>query len=107
MKPDIKERWLNELLNYKQVRYALHDDRGFCILGTLADIWAKEVGEEWTGTGKPFNRLYKIVGNSGLLPFEVSEWACLKWKDVNSLRKLNDADGWTFYELKEWIQENL
>lgn len=47
--PELKAKWLAALRSgeYKQGRYCLSTDNGFCCLGVLCDIVKDDVGYEW------------------------------------------------------------
>ena len=49
MKPSIKQKWLDALRSgeYSQGTGHLYSGRGFCCLGVLCDIYAKEKNESW------------------------------------------------------------
>ncbi len=75
MKPEIKEKWIKALPNYKQGRGFLRIDDKYCCLGVLCDIYSKE-------TGIPWNRPYKgaeydFMGAMSFLPPSVIHWAGL------------------------------
>lgn len=79
MNPEIKARWVTALRSgeYQQTKNNLRDAKGFCCLGVLCDLYAKEhridgwdthtLGE--TADGEPTGE--ELPGN------EVCEWAGL------------------------------
>lgn len=83
MNEDIKAWWVEALLNdeYKQGFRRLrvnHNDGpdSFCCLGVLCDLYAKEMGAEWTvKDGLPSSSYF--LGVSAVLPDVVRDWAGL------------------------------
>lgn len=98
MKVDVAERWVAALRSgeYPQGHGALYvaddgEDTGFCCLGVLCDLYAKETGlGQWrertdydghTLTSRGFVSVnsHPVSGGAvGLPPYEVTEWAGLK-----------------------------
>jgi hypothetical protein len=76
MNPEIKQKWLMALRSgeYKQSRGELNrmDPAGifdgYCCLGVLCDLHAKETGHKWDIDGCYYS-------NAGLPPKEVVDWA--------------------------------
>lgn len=114
----IKQLWIEALRSgeYEQTVGTLHNDEGFCCLGVLCDLAYKEgavtrtrIDDKCYGYG---TRL-----EVGVLPPEVVSWAGME--DDNpvvtedgdgnlfSLSELNDAEGWTFGEIADIIEEQL
>lgn len=87
MKPEIANEWTEALRSgeYKQAKYTLRNEEGFCCLGVLCDIAAKHgVGawgtpskEEYHDDDDDINE-YVFLGAYEVLPKEVMEWAGLK-----------------------------
>ena len=113
MNQAIKDRWIKALNSeeYKQTRGTLHNNQGFCCLGVLCDLYIQEHQEvKWVLK----NDRFKLMRESGVLPTEVKEWACLE--EANpiidlgnyraSLAELNDA-GRNFKEIADVIKEHL
>lgn len=75
MNPRIKKKWLEALRSgeYKQTTENLRDSNGFCCLGVLCDLHAKERGTNWV------QRIdsYELYGEAQTLPLSVQEWAGL------------------------------
>lgn len=44
-----RERWAQALESgkYAQTRQTLRDEKGYCCLGVVCDLYAKETGKEW------------------------------------------------------------
>lgn len=112
MNQQIKQRWIAALRSgeYQQVTGKLHNDRGFCCLGVLCDLYAKEQNVEWHKS----HHFYKIFGVETILPYEVVKWSNLEGKnptalvdgDSKNLSNLNDI-GYTFEQLAQLIEEQL
>jgi len=119
--PAVKEKWVNALATYPQTRMRLRSDTGFCCLGVLCDLYAKETGKgewkQWSGGGWDFR-----IGNQGSstsLPWQVAEWAGLDSSNplVAGLRLSDHNDGYdyigpehapkSFEEIAHLIQEGL
>ena len=49
MNTQIKQQWVTALRSgeYTQARWNLQTEQGFCCLGVLCDLYAKETGTEW------------------------------------------------------------
>ena len=77
MNPEIREKWLAALESgeYKQCQGSLKTNDGFCCLGVLCDLHAKETGKEWK-IG-PFKKMEKMeyLNEANYLPIEVQNWA--------------------------------
>ena len=114
MNPEVKQRWIVALNSdeYTQTKNRLKDSTGFCCLGVLTDLYAKEHNQEWTlnDAGN-----YSFGGWSSTLSNEVMNWAGIvePWgyfKDpvgeFNTLAGLND-DGYSFKQIAQVIEEQL
>jgi hypothetical protein len=112
MNPEIKEKWINALRSeeYQQTQDNLKTDEGYCCLGVLCDIYAKENNVDWE---KDFDE-YTMFGYVRKLPHHVVKWAGLnsqspEVKDDNGnyvfLINLNDT-GSTFREIAGLIEKN-
>jgi len=115
MNSKIKEKWLNALRSgeYNQQQNYLKTDEGFCCLGVLCDLYAKENNVDWK-KDKDFDE-YTMFGYVGKLPEHVVKWAGLnnqspEVKDDNGncvfLINLNDT-GSTFREIAGLIEKSL
>ncbi|MBI2724617.1 MAG: hypothetical protein HYX42_00035 [Polaromonas sp.] len=53
MKPEIKAKWVKALRSgeYEQAKKYLRTPDGFCCLGVLCDLHAKETGNKWSEDG--------------------------------------------------------
>jgi hypothetical protein len=104
VKQDIAEKWVAALRSglYHQTKDRLSDDQGFCCLGVLCDL---------SGTGRwEYGRLGKTyLGNDGLLPAEVRDWAGMSGAlgeiagEGRSLSQLND-NGYSFTTIADIIE---
>lgn len=78
MNPEVKARWVAALRSgeYRQgLARALNDGNGgFCCLGVLCDLYAKEFGEQWAAR-KYHKDCVALLGNWAYPPNEVREWA--------------------------------
>jgi hypothetical protein len=77
MNPEIKEKWIEALQSgeYKQGQNSLKTDDGFCCLGVLCDIYAKEMNVPWEANcAKSY---YYMKGEAEFLPHLVQLWAGL------------------------------
>ena len=93
MKQEIKEKWVAALRSgeYKQTKGYLHNEEGYCCLGVLANLWAKEKGLEW----KNSDGVYAMDGCEMQLPSGVVNWAGLPTDDpyVNTPEGMNSETG--------------
>ena len=119
MDEKVKRRWIDALRSgeYKQAQGILRNMyQGFCCLGVLCDLHAKDTGENWHPAG-PYLE-YRQCKTS--LPPEVFHWAGMKEstaystetgegvsnKRLQNLVKMNDA-GIDFTEIADYIERNL
>lgn len=110
MKQDIKERWISALRSgdYPQTKGTLRDADGYCCLGVLCDIAAKDGVIEWT---KLNNNKYAIDDREwGALSYSVMEWAGLDERDpvIKSqlASDLNDVFGLNFMQIADVIESD-
>ena len=113
MKQHIKTKWLEALRSgeYKQGQEHLRSDAGYCGLGVLCDVHAKENGGEWEGIS---GDRYRYLQATAVLPSEVIEWASLDnvlpkvtYHEVETpLSILNDS-GMPFSEIADYIEASL
>lgn len=109
MNPEIKARWVAALRSgeYQQTRKNLRDENGFCCLGVLCDLHARETG---TGWDKGLEGDYIYNGTSTFLPYVVAYWAGLEnahpvTAGGVSLADLNDT-GHDFNFIADVIENN-
>jgi hypothetical protein len=109
MNPQIKQKWVSALRSgdYQQGRSYLRTDNGFCCLGVLCDLYAKENNVEWNLANNGHN--YEFQNNESDLP-SVIEWAGVE--DHNPaiclvpLVVINDT-GSTFEQIANLIENHL
>lgn len=114
MNPQIKERWIAALRSgeYKQGYQQLRTENGYCCLGVLCELHAKETNTPWVHN--------TYLGHPGTLPNEVCKWANLSEGDPlvflqylnrqEHLTKINDCgsyDSYDFGHIANLIQESL
>lgn len=106
MNPEIKKKWCEALRSgdYKQCCSGqLRDNKSYCCLGVLCDIYSKETGTEWED-------MEYLTGCFGL-PEQVQQWAGLPVSlntviGGSSLVGLNDYRRWSFEQIADFIEEN-
>lgn len=116
MHPRIKQLWLDALRSgeYEQGAGRLHSEGGFCCLGVLCDLYAKENGASWTQPTSDEPNDYGMNGEYVYLPKDIAQWANINQFGVIvrgdhnhiDLADMNDK-GQTFVEIAEAIDENL
>ena len=122
MNPRIKQRWLDALRSgeYKQTTETLRDENGFCCLGVLCDLHAKERGMNWVRQTDG----YELYGETQILPLSVQEWAGLDndigglvdfeyegdgimYVKSESLPEINDTWNKNFNEIADLIEAQI
>jgi hypothetical protein len=112
MNPQIKQKWLNALRSgdYQQGQFYLRTDNGFCCLGVLCDLYAKENQLEWEHSS--YKDVYMFQDTVTFLPLSVIEWSDIADSNpyvnggIGTLSGLNDK-GFTFNEIADLIEEHL
>lgn len=116
MDPAIKALWLKALRSkeFPQTTRALKDEVGYCCLGVLCELHARETGTEWVWTS---SNLYAYGQNTSTLPDSVILWSGVQDQnpDVTNgcLAQLNDGDernsikAHTFTEIADIIERDL
>ena len=93
MNQEIKEKWVAALRSgeYQQTKGYLHNEEGYCCLGVLTDLCAKEKGLEWEYP----DGVYAMDGCEMQLPSGVVNWAGLPTDDpyVNTPEGMNSESG--------------
>lgn len=119
MNQDIKELWVQALRSgeYQQSRNSLRRNGGYCCLGVLCDLYAKEHNVEWQINPKYApNEQYQLNGCNYMLPSEVVTWAELESQDPGFkkdetedtlLSYLNDHLKLNFNQIAQVIEEQL
>lgn len=113
MNKEIKARWVAALRSgvYTQTLNALHNEKGYCCLGVLCDLHAKETNTPWVPDAFSFLYVHEI----NVLPTIVRKWAGLKHQDPTvkvdgaheALSNINDIQRKTFVEIADAIEKGL
>lgn len=122
MNQAIKERWIEALRSgeYQQTQARLRRNQGYCCLGVLCDLYAKEHGLEWEEHEEHEEyeglKLYTLNQEGSILPEDVKNWAELddrhpsvkvgKTEDT-PLTYLNDGQRLNFNQIAQIIEEQL
>ena len=130
MNPEVKQKWIGALRSgeYEQGNDKLRTVSGYCCLGVLCDLYAKEHNTKWNFNGNAETNLqpgdyWYYEGESEYLPESVMDWAGVKVNcpqvivDISehgeeelfyheTLADLNDS-GYTFNDLSRLIEEQL
>jgi len=114
MNSQIKERWVRALRSgeYEQTTRCLHNDKGFCCLGVLCDLYAKEHNVSWNRNS--ITQKYDLFHSDQVLPPEVMEWARVERdptvkhasRGATTLAMLNDHS-LDFNQIAQIIEEQL
>ena len=115
MNPQIKQKWVDALRSgdYKQGQDHLRTNSGFCCLGVLCDLYAKENQLEWEHSS--YKDVYMFQDTVAFLPLSVIEWSDIADSnplvnyepgEICTLADLNDK-GSTFIEIADLIEEHL
>lgn len=98
MDKEVKQKWIDALRSgkYQQIKGALKSENGFCCLGVLCDIYAREKNIEWKQGGEYKKLFYLFERNFTGLQDEICQWAGLPiGKDVILKDKLNEGINWS------------
>lgn len=124
MRKDIAEKWVVALKSgeYKQTQSYLKTDEGFCCLGVLCDLYAKENSIGWKEVISTYydesedykEDYHEIDGSTETLPHSVRDWADMYSDEGDfknglvhpSLVSMNDDLGNNFLEIAEVIEKN-
>ncbi len=106
---ELKTAWLEALRSgeYKQTRMCLRDTDGYCCLGVLTDLYAKEKEVEWKF--QEHYQMYSLGEHNGYLPPPVVVWADLSDYnptifDGTKLATLNDRQNLSFNDIADIIE---
>jgi hypothetical protein len=116
MNQEIKAKWVAALRSgeYAQTKNCLRNDEGFCCLGVLCDIYAKDTETEWVPE-KDNKPEFIFLDRIGTPPTQVQDWSGfpsrtgylndIKNRDgiTEELTVLNDS-GFTFNQIADVIQ---
>lgn len=103
MKRDVMRKWVKALRSgkYKQTIGKLKNEDGYCCLGVLCDIKAKEQKKKFNGIGDE---------NKDVLSVTQMKWAGMKTKTgrcgKNELTNMNDYEGRSFAYIAHFIEAN-
>jgi hypothetical protein len=120
---EIAKKWVAALRSgeYRQSKSQLRRGDGFCCLGVLCELAAKEGVGQWNGTAFTTDRMHMggdfvdFVNHRDVhyLPHGVTGWACVQSKDPqvlddnngkSHLSELND-NGFTFDQIATIIEK--
>lgn len=118
----IKERWIAALRSgdYPQGREELRSSEGYCCLGVLCDLHAKDTGASWSMDDD--YGCYEYNGTSNYITDDVAVWAGLTASDCLLRRPngeydvivrhlpattMNDDMGLGFREIADEIEQHL
>lgn len=117
MNQEIKVKWLEALRSgqYKQTKHRLKDEKGFCCLGVLCDIYSQENKTPWE---KNDGAQEAILNNTKILPITIMQWAeltntdpCLRYDpeqaDTCALSHMNDTKIYSFDQIADIIEREL
>jgi hypothetical protein len=123
MKEEVMRKWVAALRSgeYKQTKRNLRDEHGFCCLGVLCDLYAKETGEgTWALQCQAYEPDFYVFSRHDewsrftLPPERVAQgWAGMhtnngsihRWEKGPTLTDLNDS-GKTFAKIADHIERN-
>lgn len=122
MNSEVKKKWVEALRSgeYQQCKRALHTNEGYCCLGVLCDLYARETGKgRWESL--ELSSMKKFCTESNPYELELLPTAVQSWAGVNSNPsvKENELDGWnttltslndsgrSFAEIANLIEEKL
>lgn len=115
MKQEVKKKWIKALRSgeYKQTRERLKDNKGYCCLGVLCDLFVKENPKFSWVENKPGEFYLADSGYylSGVqLPRVVQDWAGLESSNPSvkgtNLIFANDKTEFSFKSISELIEED-
>jgi hypothetical protein len=122
MLKEMKERWLKALRSgeYAQTRHVLHKvtasperglSEGYCCLGVLCDLVAKDGEGEWVGADDDGDDWFKYYADEGKVATN-PPYTLLKQLDIpdsagEALISMNDSEKKSFAEIADYIEEHL
>ena len=108
MNPEDKERWVKALRSgkYKQGKGRLYDGRKYCCLGVLCRTEGLRSRDQ---EDYPGYRSFSFEGESmdTNLSFPFIRYLGITEDQANHCVTMNDADGKSFNQIADWIEENL
>lgn len=110
---EVYELWLEALRSgkYKQVGGALKDrlatgKMGFCCLGVLCDLAAKDGGDKWETSESGGNTIY-YKDESGQLPNVMRKFLKITKNQQAKLVDMNDSEGKKFNDIADYIEKEI
>ena len=112
MNSQVKEKWVAALRSgeYQQGINSLRSNQGFCCLGVLCDLYAKEHNENWEYVNAYSEQTTKAKDSwyfdeeRQFLPWKVMNWAGIE--DENPEVKIVDEDGNVLeYEILSYMND--
>lgn len=90
----IKQRFIQALESgfYVQTDTSLKDDRGYCALGVLCDLYSMETGIPWVAKFIREFPYYSIDGRSTIIPESVRQWSGIEREIEDNLMGMNDSN---------------
>jgi len=111
MNSHVKEKWITALRSneYKQTQGFLHTSDGYCCLGVLCDLYAKEKDMEWEI--EIDGNIQSFDGKTMVFPESVVDWSGIGNHTITTshyakLIDFND-NGEDFSFIADYIEENL
>jgi hypothetical protein len=114
MNQEIKAKWVAALRSgeYKQSVGYLKRDDGFCCLGVLSDVHAKEGGPQWEHAGSGIQEVERCGGYPPQVTLNWAEFAetslvpglLTREGDGEGLVSLNDSGEFTFSQIADVIE---
>lgn len=118
MNKKIKEKWVKALRSgkYKKTTSCLHNEKGFCCLGVLTDLYIKSHKiAKWKHDNKELDKLLFVTYNKSekemeLLPERVMKWSGLEEDnptiEMNTLSSYNDENMYSFKRIATLIEKS-
>lgn len=118
MKPKIKKLWVDALRSgqYKQTKNKLQTNEGYCCLGVLCDIYAKQTKKGSWKMSELNDLSMDFIDINDISQFVLTD-GVIKWSKVTTgyhvminniaLTTYNDKLNYSFAEIADLIVENL
>ena len=114
MNARIKRKWVTALRSGKYMQgqgYLKDEDGGYCCLGVLCDIFAKEKSKLGVKFVREGDETWSFMGSGATLPVAVVEWAGLDSADPTiwpvTAVNLNDHENRSFKYIARMIEKYL
>jgi hypothetical protein len=104
----LRKQWIKALRSgeYTQTKNCLKNDRGFCALGVLCDIVSKRDNVSWKEVSSGTGSYYEFEGEDLILPRKLMKEVGLRLTEDDAVSELNDAEGKTFSEIADIIEQD-